>query len=74
MLLLRVNVEEPTQWATAKPSSSTPRNAARMRVSRLEPTPERRGNGSRTDGCDALSWSRRPLLRPKRRRADAGAM
>jgi hypothetical protein len=33
----------------------------------LMPTPERRGKGSRTDGCGVLSWSKRPLLRPKAR-------
>jgi hypothetical protein len=68
-LVVRSHVEEPTQWVTAKPSASTPKNAATTRVSRLMLTPERRGKGWPTDGRDVLSWSKRPLLRLKERRA-----
>src|SRR5215216_3275490 len=52
---LQCNVEEPTQWATAKPSASTPRNAVKTHVSRLIPTPEQHGKGWPSDGRDVLS-------------------
>jgi len=66
-LFLRANGEEPTRWATPKPSASTPKNAARTRVSPLMPMPERRGRDWQSDGRDVLSWSKRPRLRPKGR-------